>query len=64
MTLRGILPRARYLALIFPAFALFSALQIACGSSGSTGSAADDLSHEDDVNGGYGYAYRYGYGGK
>jgi hypothetical protein len=55
--MKSLLAHARYLALLLPAFALFSTLQIACTSADSGN--ADDLAHEDDITGGYGYGYGY-----
>ena len=61
MSLRGLLLRARYVALLLPAFALFSSIEAGCAAASTdTNTNKDDFASEDQAPAGAGYGYGYG----
>jgi hypothetical protein len=56
------LVRLRWLVLILPAFALFSTVQVGCGSPERDDFSREDLQTGRHGYGGYGYDDGYGYG--
>lgn len=54
----------RWLAVLLPVFAIFSAASTGCANEMGTGSSEDDFASEDGSGAhGYGYGNHYGYAG-